>query len=66
MRARRILSKQEQAVEDSANPREYYYKILNAKKNGDSWAIDIPCDSIVYFADQVILNLNFLILLLFL
>ena len=32
------------ALEESATPREYYYKLLNAKKNGESWARELPVD----------------------
>ena len=38
--------------EGSETPRQYYYRVLEAKKNGDSWAKDIPCDSHVWFADN--------------
>ena len=46
------LTQQQIAVEESEDPKEYYYKIFNAKKNGEAWAKDIPCDMAIYFADQ--------------
>jgi len=33
-------------------PKDYFYRVLKAKQDGEEWARKIPCDSIVYFADQ--------------
>ncbi len=49
MPAGRRLTQQEIIVDKCANAEEYFRKIYEAKKNGDAWAKDIPCDSIVYF-----------------
>lgn len=38
--------------EKSETPREYYYRLFQAKKDGESWTSKIPVDSIIYFADN--------------
>lgn len=43
------LTQQQIIVDQCADAEEYFRKIYEAKKNGDAWAKDIPCDSIVYF-----------------
>ena len=46
------LTPQQIAVDSCETPREYYYKIYHAKQDQESWAMNIPCDSIIYFADH--------------
>ena len=38
-------------IDDCETPRDYFYRIYEAKQSGAEWAVGIPCDSIVYFAD---------------
>ena len=37
---------------EGETPRQYFYRIYEAKKNGEAWAKKIPCDAVVYYADQ--------------
>lgn len=37
---------------DEETPREYFYRVYNAKKKHEKWVEKIPCDAIVYFADK--------------
>lgn len=39
---------------DKETPKEYYYRLKNAKKNNEPWARDIVCDPIVHQANLVI------------
>ena len=50
---RRIKQTQQQVIMDECvDAREYFYRVYEAQQNGEEWAMDIPVDSIVYYADQ--------------
>ena len=36
---------------DDETPRQYFYRVLEAKRDNQKWARKIPCDSIVHLAD---------------
>lgn len=42
-------------IDQSINetPKQYYYRIYNAKINHEEWAKNIPCDSSIAYADNV-------------
>ena len=40
------------ALEESADAKEYFYKVLQAKKEGRDWARSIPLDMNVLWGDQ--------------
>jgi len=44
-------TQQQIVLEQCDTPREYFYALLEAKRNNEEWVIDIPVDSVVYFAD---------------
>ena len=40
------------ALMESGTPRDYYYKVFNAKKNNEPWVKDIPVDLNIYWCES--------------
>ena len=52
VRAAKPLSGKQQALLNSASPKEYFEAVLEARKRGEEWAQKIPLDMNVIWAGE--------------
>ena len=52
MASKRKKTKQQEILDECETSRDYYYAVLNAKKDNEEWAVEIPLDLVPQRGEQ--------------